>query len=92
VAKKVSNRSPLNCRVKNRLNGLFGRNPHLKQYFLLAWTPFPSKSENKICTLVNGTCIGLPIDQVSGSALKMPGFEDFSGSPGTPILFILDLS
>jgi len=44
----------------------------------LAWTPLPLKPENGIITLANGACNGLPIDHVSGSALKMPGFEGFS--------------
>jgi len=41
VAKKVSNRLLLNCRVKNRLNGVFLRNNLIKQYFFSAWTPLP---------------------------------------------------
>jgi hypothetical protein len=46
VPKNMTNRSPLNCRLKSRLNRLFSRNDRLKRYFLLAWTPLPREPRN----------------------------------------------
>ena len=78
--KKRDQPGPAKEQIQNRLNGLFWKNNPLKQYFLLAWTPLPQKPENWISKLANGACNGLQIDQVSGSARKIPGFEGFSGS------------
>jgi hypothetical protein len=46
VPKNMTNRSPLNCRLKSRLNRLFSRNNPLKRYFPLAWTPLPREPGN----------------------------------------------
>ena len=42
----MTNRSPLNCRLKSRLNRLFSRNNPVKRYFPLAWTPLPREPGN----------------------------------------------
>ena len=47
VPKNVTNRGPLNCRLKSRLNRLFSRNNCLNHYFLLAWTPLPREPGNR---------------------------------------------
>jgi hypothetical protein len=47
VAKKSARKSPLNCRLKSRLNRLFSRNNPLKRYFLLPWTPIPQDPGNR---------------------------------------------
>ena len=41
VAKTVTNRSPLNCRIWIRLDAVFWRNISFKPYFLSAWAPLP---------------------------------------------------
>ena len=64
VAKNETNRSPLNCRVKNRLIGLFLRNNPVKPYFPVAWTPLPIKPENRISTSAIGACNELQIDHI----------------------------
>jgi hypothetical protein len=75
--KKRDNPEPAKDQTQNRLNGLFWRDNQLKQYFLSAWTPLPLEPGNRICKLKNGALNELPIDQVSESARKMPGFEVF---------------
>jgi len=64
VAKNETNRRPLNCRLKNRLNRVFLRNNPVKQYFLVAWTPLPIKPENRISRLAIGARNELQIDHI----------------------------
>ena len=77
VAKNETNRRPLNCRVKNRLNRVFLRNNLIKQYFLVAWTPLPIKPENRISRLAIGARNELQIDHISLEA----GISLFSLDP-----------
>ena len=61
----MTNRSPLNCRLEIRLNGVFLRNNLIKQYFLSAWTPLPLKSKNRISIVAIGARNELQIDHLS---------------------------
>ena len=76
VPKNMTNRSPLNCRLKSRLNRLFSTNNRLKRYFLLAWTPLPLEPGNGS---LNGQSepVLRPeylMSRASGSPLTLSGF------------------
>ena len=59
MPKKGTRKSPLNCRLKSRLNRLYFKNNHFKRYFLSAWTPLPLEPENCIRKKAIGARIGL---------------------------------
>ena len=76
VPKNMTNRSPLNCRLKSRLNRLFSRNDRLKRYFLLAWTPLYRKPKNGSQNWQSGPVLHPEylMSRASGSPLTLSGF------------------
>jgi len=59
MPKKGARKSPLNCRLKSRLNCLYFKNNHFERYFLSAWTPLPLEPENRVRKKAIGARIGL---------------------------------
>jgi hypothetical protein len=62
MAKNVTNQSPLNSRLKSRLNLVFSKNNRLKRYLQWAWTPLLWEPNKRITKWANGARIvpGIP--------------------------------
>jgi len=76
VPKNMTNRNPLNCRLKSQINRLFSRNTPLKRYFPFAWTPLPREPGNGS---LNGQSEPVLhpeylMSRASGSTLTLSGF------------------
>ena len=70
MPKKGARKSPLNCRLKSRLNRLYFKNNHFKRYFLSAWTPLPLEPENCIRKKAIGAQIEPGMPHVPGIGIS----------------------